>query len=784
MSTGMWRAAAVVARRYFSLIAVTVVALGVASTTSIFAVVDAVLLRPLPYPAAERLVSIREMRGDDVAGRTSPGRLQDWQQRTMTLASVAGFYVDNFSGQIAGVSVRLAGAVVSPQFFETIGSRPVAGRTFLREEDTPGGPRVAVISNVLAKRYRLAPGSVIRLGADEYGVVGVVPDSVAVPLSTTEVWIAKQARPALLRVRQARNYNVIGRTRPGISPAEVSADLSLIQRELGRIYPATDAGIHVDAIPLKDRIIGGSSATLWPLLAAAVLILLVTCANATCLMVAALPVREAEMRTRVALGATWRNVQWLLIGESLVLAGAGSAAGAALSAAALPLLRRGLADFPRMAELVWHIEITGAVLLQAVLLTAVFAVIPAIWLRRRLSHHVPPARAVITRDRTSRTLVVMQLTLATVLVMSAAALTGILVRLQGTPLGFDVTNVTSLRVTASYNDDSPAQAGARQIRISNALAAVPGVEQVTASADMPGVDAVSAQPFQIVATTMSGTALVRAVTGSYFRTLHIPLENGPSCVENGDPAAAHVAIVNRAFVRQFLGGRDAVGMAVTIGSANSLPLSIVAVAADVREQGYAAGVEPVVYQCGPMRFWPEPFYLVRTALPASSMVSALRAAVASVEPSRAVFGVAPAADLLADTLARPRFQAGLMATFAAIALLLAATGLYGVLAYVVALRKPEIGVRLAVGARRADVAAYVVGRAVRWAGSGIAIGFALVAAVAPLLSRSGYEVVSTEPSAFGLATTVLLVTAACASLLPAWRAGHVSPADLLREAPR
>jgi len=777
------RAAAMTRQRSFGLIAIIVMAIGVATTTAIFAVVDAVLLRPLPYPDSERLVSIREMRGAEFAGRTSPGRLEDWRQRTRTLDAIAGVYVDNFSMEIAGAPARLSGAVVSPGFFQVIGSAPVAGRTFLLEEEQAGGPRAAVISERLSRRMRVNTGSVMRLGPDVYTVVGVVAASVAVPLPATEVWIAKQARPELLRVRRARNYNVIARVRAGASPAQVTSDLDAIQRDLGRLYPATDADLRIEVTPLKDRIVGGSPSTLWPLLGAAVLTLIVACANITCLLIAGMPLRESDMRTRVALGARWRHLWRLLIQEAVIVGGVGAIVGAALAGVGLILLRRELADFPRLSELTWHLDTTAGVLLQFVLMTVIFAAVPGIWMRRRLARAVAPVRAIATAHRTSRALLVFQFALATLLVASAMVLTNALLRQQRMSLGFDVTNLTSLRVSASSNEGSPVQFATRQIRISDALGRIPGVEHVAASADMPGVDAVTSQPFRLLATDVADTALVRPITGSYFSALRIVLEKGTSCVDSANPSAPAVVIVNHAFVHRFLAGRDPLGMAVDVagygGNPNGLP--IVGIAADVREQGYASDIEPIVYVCGPMRFWAEPYYLVRSAVPADSMVTALRAAAAAAEPSRAVFAAAPVSDVLADTLARPRFQAGLMGAFAVVALILAAAGLYGVLAYVVALRRAEIGVRLAIGARRADVATHVIGDAVRWAAAGLVIGLALVGTATPLLSRAVYDHRSTDAGAVALTAAVLLVAAVCASAAPAVRASRVNPAELMRE---
>ena len=764
----------------FGIITSMVVAVGIAATTSIFALVDAVLLRPLPYPRADRIVSIRELRDGEFAGRTSPGRLEDWRQRSHAIAALGGYYIDNFSGDVNGTPVRLSGAVVSPGFFEVLGLAPVAGRTFLADEEEAGGPRAAVIAARLAHRLGVAPGSVLRMGGEQYTVVGVMPASLAVPLPSSELWIPKQARTTLLQVRQARNYDVIARARDGVAPSQVAAELNAIQRELGRLYPATDAGIHLDIIPLKERVIGGSSASLWPLFAAALLILVVTTANTSCLMVAATPVRERDVRTRAALGATHQDMRRLFARESLWLVGPGALAGALGAAAALPVLRESLPDVPRIAELAWHRETTAAVIAQAALMTAIFAIIPVVWMRRRLFRNSLVTRRGTSTDGASRVLVIGQLALATLLVVSAAGLIQTLLNLQRVPLGFDPEGVVALRVSASYNDNTPDQTAARQLRLAQALAQVPGVESVAASADMPGVDVLSSPPFHVVGASVTGTAVVRAVTARYFQALHIPIEQGHSCAEAVDPAAPPVALVNRSFVRRFFEGRSPLGLALTLGANDAEALHITGVVANAREQGYAANVEPTVYRCGPLRFWAEPYYLVRTAESAQAMIPALRAAAASAEPSRAVFGVAPAEDVLAQTLARPRVQALLIGSFAAEALLLAARGLYGVLAYLVSLKRPEFGVRLALGARGRDVAAQIAWRAVRWAAAGIAIGYVLTRGASPVLSRLVYGVSPVDGITVVLTAGVLLVSALCAASVPAWRASRIDPAELLR----
>ena len=441
-------------RRRFAWTSCLTVALGIGAATTVFAVVDGVLLRPLPYPQADQIVSIREMRGTQFAGRTPPGRLEDWRQANRTLSAIGGWYSGSLSGLVGANPVRIISAVVSPGFFEVAGVAPARGRTLAADEERAGGPAAAVISASLARRLSLEPGAVIGAEGVAYTVVGVMPHTFAVPSRSTEIWLPKQARPALIGIRRARNYNVVARVREGVTLRQAAADLGAIQQQLGAQYPDTDAGLTLDVSAFKGRVVGTAADRIWPIFAAACLILLVTCVNVGCLLVAAMPERRTEFGARLALGATRGMLVRQLLGESTTYALVGGVADAALAAVTLPLLRQALPDVPRIDEVRWYGTTTLAVAAQVAIAALTFAAFPAARLRSVTLYAA--ARTAVSGGM-PRGLVVAQLALATVLVMAAIAFTQTFRQLQGVPLGFDPADVLTLRVSASAESDSPSK---------------------------------------------------------------------------------------------------------------------------------------------------------------------------------------------------------------------------------------------------------------------------------------------------------------------------------------
>lgn len=765
-------------RRRFAWTSCLTIALGIGAATTIFAVVDGVLLRPLPYPEADRIVSIRELRGTEFAGRTPPGRLEDWRQASTTITAIGGWYSGSLSGRVGTNPIRMISATVSPGFFEVARVAPSRGRTFTSDEERSGGPTAAVISAALARRLSIEPGAAIESDGQTYTVVGVMPDTFALPSRSTEVWLPKQARLGLLAIRRARNYNVFARVGEGLTPQQVSSDLAAIQQRLGDRYPDTDAGLTLDVAPFKDRVVGTTAGGIWPIFAAACLILLITCVNVGCLLTAAMAEREVEIGARLALGATRGTLMRQLFGESMAYAVVGGVAGAAVAAGALPLLRNSLPDVPRIEEVGWYGHTALAVAVQVAIAALTFAVLSTARLHAvtlRASE-----RGVVGGGGMTRGLVVAQLALATILVMAAIGFTQTFRQLQDVPLGFDPEHVLTLRISASAASESPEQTALRHTRAAEAMARVPGVTTVAVSADMPGVDRVAAQEFRVASSDRRGSALVRAVSPDYFRTMHIPFELGATCAASADPLAPFQAIVNQTFARRFLSGRDATVQSLIVGAGNVPSIRVVGVVRDVREQGYDVPVEPTIYTCGPMRFWAEPYYLARTNGDAAALTSGLRGALAAAEPGGAIFGVAAATDVLSETLSTQRLQAWLVGLFAAISLLLAAAGVYGVLSYSVSLKRSEIGLRMAIGATRADIWGGTMGVAAQWCAAGLAVGWAATALLAALVSATIAGAVTAAPGTFIVAAFVLTTSCLVASAVPALRASLVSPAELLR----
>lgn len=813
-------------RRRFAATVIATIAVGIAANTSIVALVHAALLRPLPYPDADRLVAVREIRADSAqaAGRTSPARLEDWRALNHTLDAIGGAYMDTFTLTTTALPTRLSGAVVSPGFFETLRTAPISGRVFTADEERAGGPTAVVISERLWKQMTGQPEA-IRLGAVTYTVVGVMPATFAFPSPLTDVWVPKQASAGLMRVRQARNFDVVGRLKPGVTPEQAAADFTTIQRQLGEQYPRTDAQVIVSTPRLKDRIVGDTANTLWLVFGTGLLILLVTCANVGCLLLAQAPARLGEMRTRAALGASRVDILRQLVAEASAYAIAGGSVGLGVAAVSLPIIRAQLATTPRIGELQMDVVIGVVVGLQVVLATMLFALAPAARLAPRLT---PSGRGVIGGGtRTIRGLVIAQLSVATVLLIGAGLLARSFVRLQHVPLGVSPDRLLTFRVSASFSDGDPAQIAMRQMRVLDAVSRVPGIERVAAAAVLPGLDSGGGPEEFIVkgagagatdaassaAATGTGTrpfALVRAVSSDYFGTLGVRVLAGATCpseleslAQSSAPPSASAttatampaanaaaapaptatpAVVNRRFVDTSFRGVDSIGrQLVPARRPTNPPLAIVGVVDDVREQGNAGGVEPTVYVCGTMRFFADPPYLARTAADPAQFAAAVRAAVKSVEPSRAVYEIVPLTDVLAASLATPRFQASLVGLFAAIAMLLAAVGLYGVLSYTVALRRHEIGVRLALGAQPARVTREVIAASLANAAAGVLIGvIAAAALVAPLLSRVLFGVSTRDVPTYLAVAACVATVSVLAAVVPAWRAGTLQPTEALR----
>jgi predicted permease len=773
---------------------VVTLALGIGATVTIFSVVDLVVIRPLPYDEPGRLVAVQEVRGSEGQRESgvAPGRLEDWNRLTGSFEALAGSYTDTLTETSGSAPEQMTGAFVSPRFFPVFHASALTGRVFTAEEERFGGPMVVVISDGLwRRRYGSDPSAVGRsllLSGQSYTIVGVMPPSFQYPSASTELWAPKQARPELMLIRAARFYRFsVGRLKPSVTLDQARADLGAVQARLGEQYPKTDSGWTVRLEMLKERQIGKLRLALWLLFGSAAVLLLITCTNVACLLLAQFSVRAEEIAIRRALGASRTALARQLFAEGFAYAAAGSLTGVLLAFTAVAAIRQQLPELPRITELAVDFRVLAFAAAIGVAVAAFVSLAPIIRTLRRDEALVLIGRGVIGRRQLlPRSLVAAQLALAMVLLVGSGLFLKSLVRLQETDLGFRPDQVLTFRVSASFNESSAAVVQ-RHGRTLNALSSLPGVQAVAMSSGLPGAVSGSPLEFRIAGQENAADAgdryaAQRVVTAGYFQSLGIRIVSGQTCRMDPDSQSAFEALVNRSFVDRFLQGRDAVGLTITQGPQGSgWTMRIVGLVDDTREAGYARTPEPTIYACGFLRFWPDSDFLIQTRGAPETMARSVREAINAIEPERAVYAVSPLTDVLSGTLSQNRFRAWLISIFSAIALILAGIGLYGVTTYMISQRTREFGIRIALGAQPAQIWAEILASGGRLAGIGAAIGLVLAFMVSRLIATLLYGVGSFDAGAYLSAAAVLFAVAMIACLVPGRRATSIDPARALRE---
>jgi predicted permease len=612
-----------------------------------------------------------------------------------------------------------------------------------------------------------------------------MPSSFRYPAAATDVWVPTRAQAPFLAARTARLYTTIGRLKPGVTLQQALDDLNAVQARLGEQYPATDRGWGTSLVPLKEEQVGGVRRSLWLLLGAVTLVLLATCGNVACLLLADAARREHELAIRLALGADQRRLVGELLREGLVMALAGSVAGLTLARWGLAALRSAASDLPRVADVQVDARLVLFTFAVGVITTLLFALAPALAAARR-----DPADALARGGRAhvggrhllQRLLVGAQVALAIVLLTGAGLLIRSFARTQEVSLGLDAADVLTFRMSAQWSErfDAVVQRHAKTIARLNAI---PGVEAAAFSQLVPAGTDVPPNEFHIVGrdTTEKTFAIGRSVSSGYFLTLHIPVLRGDTC--SSDPAAPafSAALVTQAFSDRYFPSEDPIGHAFLSPGQPNRVAKIVGVVGDVREGGLLKEPEPLIYWCGYNPYWPDPRFLVRTGSTRPVSMSAVRAALREIEPQRAVYAEQPLTDLLSASLSQQRLNTILLALFAATALMLAALGLYGVLSQLVSARSREIGLRMALGARPVQILSAVVGQAATLTGLGMAAGLGAAFVLARFMATLVFGISARDPLTFVLVPVVLTLVAALAAIIPARSAGRVDPMEVLRD---
>jgi putative ABC transport system permease protein len=794
----------------FTLVAVLTLALGIGANTAIFSVVNAVLLRPLPYARSERLVALwgNYQTLNITRLPAKAGEYRDYRDQTQSFAEVAAAASVTYSLTGSSAPERLAGASITANLFATLGAQVAQGRGFTSADEQPGSASVVILSHgCWRQRFGGAAdvvGKTLRLNAQPYTVIGVMPEGFQYPHASlpygapAEVWTPLVFTPEQSTERGGGYFlTVIARLKPDVTLAQARAELTalgqgFVAQKSGYRGPGNqDGGWHITATPLLEEAVGQSRRALWLLLGAVGLVLLIACANVANLLLARGVVRQRELAIRAALGAQrWHIVRQLLC-ESLLLAGLGATGGLLLAwwgVATLTKLK--LDSLPRVAESNLDGRVLGFTLLVALLTSVLFGLLPA-WqigqaARTNLQQTLKEGGAALTSRRSwlRNLLVVGEVALAVLLLVGAGLLINSLVRLQRVQPGLDIDKLLTVELSlphVRYNDAAKIKIFTEDLI--QRVEALPSVEQASTSSRLPLSGDVGSDPFMIEGLDIKPHDLPNAawqiVAPNHFRTLGLTLLRGRDfTAQDGND----VAIINETMARKYWPNAEALGKRLSLG----LPRpenpfkTIIGIVADTPHGTLEAPPGRDCYLPVAARAMQRVWLFVRAAGEPASLSAAVRQQVWAIDKEQPIGAVRTMREFVAGTLAPRRFNTGLLTGFAALALLLAALGIYSVLAYAVTQRTQEIGVRLALGAQTGNVVRLVLRQSLALAMLGVAIGLASAWGATRLLQSLLFGVRATDPLTYGLVALVLLLVATLACLLPAWRATRIDPLVALR----
>jgi putative ABC transport system permease protein len=799
----------------FTAIAILTVALAIGANSAVFSLINAVLVRPLPYHDPARLVLLWEQFSNMGLDRipVSAPEFQDLEKDFTGVAQIAAFNYASFNLAGGGTPERISGAVVSPAVFPLLGAEPLSGRTFAGEEQGEGHDDVIVISERLwTRRFNSDPfliGKTLILDGRSYTVIGVMPKAFEFPIplfnvqgarfaERVDIWKPIAFTGSELHSRGSRSYGVIARLASDKTVSAVQAELNTVIANWYRLYQdnyGSSGGFGARIYPLQGQVIGGMRTGLVVLLGAVAFVLLIACANLATMLLARASGRERELAIRVALGAgAWRVLRQLLT-ESVVLSVAGGAAGLILSVWGLELVKRiGARTIPRLAEvnLDWTVLIVTAVV--SVGTGILFGLIPALVsakpeLTEALKEGGRGSTAGSRRNRIRNALVVSEIALALVLLVGAGLLMKSFVRLQNVDPGFNPHNVLTMEISlppAKYPSDGPGKGESIVNFFAEAhrrVAQLPGVEANACIDVLPLSGTNGDSSFSIEGRDPNSRGPgpdeeIRTITPDYFRVLQTPLLKGRFFNDGDTATSPQVVIINEALARKYWPGGDALGKRITFSDTrkpNAKWITIVGIVGNVRHRGLDVDAQPEYY--GPLTQNPSSSMLltVRSAQDPRGLASAVRREIQSIDPEQPIANVRTFDAVVAESVAPRRLSVVLLGAFAAIALLLAAVGTYGVISYLVVQRTHELGVRMALGAQRRDLLTLVVGHAFRLVAIGLAIGLVLAFASARSLSALLYNVGVFDPVTFMLVPCVLGAVALVASYIPALRATRADP---------
>ena len=783
----------------FTLVALLTLALGIGANTAIFSVVNAVLLQPLPYPDSHEIVGVYHLSDGRRAVMSGPN-FTDVKALNTTLEEVAAYTRTRTILTGRGEPVRLDGSGISASLFDMLGVQAAHGRTFRAEENQPGGTRVAILSHSLwQQRFggdAAIVGKPLTLDGVTHEIVGVMPEGFSFP-ADRQIWTPLEYTADFTTEQRGAWYlQVVGRLKPGVTVEQARAEVETIGRRLAAQYPDANEGVDFTAVSLHEAMVGSLRSAFWVLLGAVGFVLLIACVNVANLLLARAASRESEIAVRSALGADRARLVRQLLTESLMLAVVGGGLGLLLAVwgveALIALEPQGI---PRLSEVGVNPVVIAFTAGLSLVTGLLFGLVPAFQsTRSTLSSTLKEAGrgALTTRGgtRMRTTLVVAEVALAVTLLAGAGLLIRSFARLAAVDPGFQVKQALTFEVSLP---DSRYAAREKQVAFFDdlmpRLESIPGVRNAAAVMALPLSGTSLVLTFEVegrppVPPSQQPAMQVRIATADYFQSIGVPLKRGRFFTEADRAGTPKVVLITEAAARQHFPGEDPIGRTITLGwgsDGDRAGGEVVGIVGDVKDAGLSEPDPPQVFL--PYRQWPvqRMAVLLETAVPPASVADAARRAVYGVDGSLPVASVRTLDEIVARSISQPRFYMTLLTVFAAVALALAAIGIFGVLSYAVAQRTREIGIRMALGAHHRTVLRLIVREALLMAGGGVLIGVAAAFLLTEwLVSALLFETSPHDPGTFALVATVLTLVTLAAAYVPARRATRVDPIVALR----
>jgi len=789
-----------------TLIAIITLALGIGANTAIFSMVNGVLLRPLNYKDPDRVVSVWESVATHGRWRVSSANFLEWKNQNNVFDNIAAFGGSSLTLTGDGDPIQLQGARISSEYFSVIGVNPVVGRVFLTEEYEPGKGQVVILSNALWKsRYGSDPNVASRtvtLNGERYSVVGVMPPGLYPMRPTTggNISFAEQEQqfwtPITLNPKWADAHvlGVVAHLKPGVSLEQAATEMSTIGARLEQKPENKGAGIIVT--PFMSEIVGNVRPALFTLLGAVALVLLIACANIAGLMLAQHAARTKEIAIRAALGAErWRLVRQFLI-EGLLLTSLGTMVGLGLAWLGMKLMLTVIPNLPRLDQVRLDYRVLAFTFVLSVITCLVFGLVPALHaskpdLNRALEQSGRTSGPGAARTRLRQALVVFQVSMAVMLVIGAGLLIKSFWLLQKVDPGFKPDSILSVGVTLPAKYSEPAKVNDFFNRLIQNVSTLPGVKDVSIAYDQP-LEASWVDSFEIEGRVKapeidSMSANFNPVSPDYFQTVGAKIIGGREFTAQDDQDHPGVAIVNQAFVRQYFPNEQALGRIIKPSPPARIwkrerltSFEIVGIVRDVKSAGLKADTDPAYYLPAAQAPLGDMVVLVHTESEPTSLISAVRRAVLEIDPNQPISNINTLDNIVSTSIAQPRLNMLLMGLFGALALVLAAVGIYGLLSYAVTQRTQELGIRMALGAQGNDVLGLILKQGMTLALIGEALGLIGAFALTRFIQTLLFGVTPTDATIFVAVVGILTSIALLACYFPARRATRVDPLIALR----